>query len=456
VSSVLSPYIIAAAKTPILVIKFNRRLDGMLKILLCCYIALMPFLHALSPLPILALNSLILIVAGPFVIASRIPNHYDFSSGNIFTLFVVLYGVLAWLWTPYDIELSRWQAALQWSFSGATLWILVRRWIIVSQIRFDLISTVSFYAAIFLSISTIAEFILVNYNGVFFSDLIPFSIDNFTDANIFTSNIMRPRVFTAEAGFTAMVFELFIPISAQYFIRSGINLKVFYIISCLTALTLLFSVGSILSMTSSILILFSVRRNSGPIKFLIVGVIAIYLLIIVSGIDVSDLPVYKITAYFDQSNYYLTEGSRQEASAAGIKLIWENPLGIGWGTFLQESKVPGSEIDRMIFGSGLISMWLELAVAIGLVGFSLSIYLLWRTLSNISRVNDLPGSSCFVALCSLAFHHFAVFEVWFPMFWFALALSQVLVAQAAEAERHKDLKRVRAGDSRALNLRSKR
>jgi hypothetical protein len=404
----------------------------MLKILLCCYVALMPFLHGLSPFPIIALNSLILMAVAPFVMASSVPRSYQFSSGNFFALAILLYGTLAWLWSPLEVQQDRWQAALQWAFSTLALFILVRRWIIVSQIKFEIISKICFFSAIFLGISSVAEFILVNSTGLFFSNLIYFSVDTFTDANIFSSSIMRPRVFSAEAGFTSMIFELLIPMGIVHFLNCGLALRTLFVASCLFGLIVLFSMASILSMTIAIFIFNVLKKNSAPMKFAVAAFAAGYIVVVMSGIELSNLPFYKVTEFFDQSNYSQSEGSRQETLAAGAKLIRENPLGIGWGTVLQESKIPGTDIDRMIFGSGLISLWLELAVAIGFVGFLFPAYYVCRALSQISKVQGLPASCCFVSLCSLTVHHFAVFEVWFPMFWFALALSQVLVVQGGQ------------------------
>jgi hypothetical protein len=389
----------------------------------------MPFLHGLSPFPIVALNSIVLAMVAPFVLIAEIPKQYRFVTGNLIAALIILYGSLAWQWSAIDIQQDRWQAALQWTFSVMALWILVRRWIIVSQISFELISKIAFSTVIFLSISSMIEFILVNTTGLFFSDFIPFSVDQFPTANIFGADFIRPRVFSAEAGFTSMVFDLIIPLSYVHFIKSKLVGKLGFIVASLLGILSLFSVATLLSMIMSLAIYGIFKKNVTIITMIIVSAVIIIIAISLSGLDVSSLPIYKIVDFFDQANYYQSEGTRQETTAAGIAIITQHPFGMGWGTILQESKIPGSEIDRMIFGSGLISLWLELAVATGFVISLMSLCYITKILFTLLRLKKPHSDSCFIALFSLTFHHFAVFELWFPMLWFALALSQVVIKQ---------------------------
>jgi hypothetical protein len=405
----------------------------MLKLLLFVYIALMPFLHAFSLLPIVAANAVILAIATPFVLFRRLPVGLSFSGTNFLLLCVWIYGVTAWLWQPFDVLQDRWQSAFQWAFSFGFLWVVVRRWIIVSKVNFFSISATSFFTAIFLGSSSFFEFVFVNQTGLFISDFIPFSIEDFPHANIFGSTLLRPRVFSAEAGFSSMILEFLVPLSAVYFLKANNVLRIAFVISTGLGLISLFSAASILSIVSAIVILGIIRGSFSIVKILGAVGLIFALLFFILGIDIGSLPFYKIFEFFEESNYYLTEGSRQETLAAGTTLILQNPIGLGWGTVLQESKIPGTEIDRMIFGSGLISLWLELAVA---VGFFVALAVIWHVcgiLAGLSRVRGAAADSSFVCLCSLGLHHLAVFESWFPMFWFALALAQVLIAEASNS-----------------------
>lgn len=402
----------------------------MLKVLLLSYLALMPFLHALSPLPIIAANALILACVTPFVLAKR-PTHSDgFLTTNFLLAVVWIYGIVAWVWQPYPIMEDRWQATIQWAFSFMFLWIVVRRWIAVSGVSFSSISTVAFFTSIFLGFSIIIEFFTLNALGFYFSDFLPFSTENLPFANIFGSALIRPRAFSAEAGFTSMVLELTIPLSLIYWSRASFFAKMNFIVSCACGAFMLFSLVSIISILCAIFILGSLRKKKIFTKSLLLLGVSIITLTQFFAIGVDDLPFYKIYAFFDPSAYYYAEGSRQETLSAGLALLRQNPLGFGWGLVLQESKIPGSEIDRMIFGSGLINLWLEMAVAIGVILTLVVIGHVCSILVNLLRVKTKEADICFVCVCSLALHHVAVFELWFPMFWFALALAQVLLAKA--------------------------
>jgi hypothetical protein len=400
----------------------------MLRGLLYAYIALMPLLHALSPVPILSTNVALLAVAIPFSLFLAVPLATHFGRGDAVVIALLLYGLAAWFWYPAGIDQGRAQGTLQWAFSFIGLWLLVRRWILVSGVSFYEISRTCFAAAILLSICVVWEFGLANTSGRFFSDYIPFSIDKFPQANVFGSSLVRPRVFSAEAGFTAMSFELFLPLSIVYFRSCAPLVKYLYISTCAVGVLLLFSVASILSIIFALALLNFSKGASRITSVLTIFVIAIYIFVNTGLVDVEYLPFYKIWEFFDSSNYELLQGSRQEAMAAGWKIVSENWLGIGWGTVLQEAKIPGSDIDRMILGSGLISLWLELVVATGIPGAVFFMAYIFGLVAKLARMRRPEGNACFIALVALLLHHVAIYEVWFPMLWFAIALAQVLVA----------------------------
>jgi hypothetical protein len=406
----------------------GQRPGGVLRGLLYAYIALMPVLHALSPLPILSTNVVLLAVAIPFSLFMTVPPALRFGHSDAVVVAVLLYGLAAWLWYPAGIERGRGQGALQWAFSFIGLWLLVRRWILASGVSFYEISRACFVAAILLSICVVWEFGLANTSGKFFSDYVPFSIDEFPQANIFGSTLLRPRVFSAEAGFTAISYELFLPLSIVYFKSCSQLFKYLFIAINAIGVLFLFSVAGILSFIIALALLNFAKEGSRIKSMLTITVLFVFIVSNTGMIDVEYIPFYKIWEFFDSSNYELLQGSRQEALAAGWKLVGENWLGIGWGTVLQEARIPGSEIDRMILGTGLISLWLELVVATGVPAAILLIAYIVGLVAKLARMRRPEGDACFVALVALVLHHIAVYEVWFPMLWFALALAQVLVA----------------------------
>lgn len=400
-----------------------------LRALLIAYIVMMPMLHGLSPVPVVSFNVLFLFMAIPAIFLAERRQGFDFAIQSALIIGVYLYGLLAWFWYPAGVYQDRLQGALQWAFSLFGLWWIARRWIANSRISFYNVSAACFYGAIFLSVATVFEFVLSNTTGRFFSDYIPFSIDEFPVATVFGTAFQRPRVFSAEAGFTSMAYELFLPISVFYFLRLPLPAKGAYLAVVSIGFLLLFSTASIISLIFAGVLLAAVSRQSQSSKYVIPVFATALFAVVIMNAESTDLPFYKILEFFDASNYTLSQGSRQEAINAAVTLVTEHPLGVGWGTVLQESKISGSEIDRMILGTGLISLWLDIAVSLGLAGLLVLLYQLSSTLYKLAQLHRLEASLCFISLTSLALHHVAVLELWFPMFWFAFALAQVVLVE---------------------------
>jgi hypothetical protein len=341
---------------------------------------------------------------------------------------LLIYGALTWFLYPADIGADRVRASSQWAAAIGIAWIGVRRWILVSEIQFSELSKVAFYSAITLSIFVIFEFFLSNIFGLYLSDVFYFSVDKFPQATVFTDSIQRPRGFSAEAGFTSMVFELLLPLSSFHWKRVNVIQKTFYIAISGIAVLLLLSSAAIISFTFSLLILNAVRKG-GKIYLVLISVVVFWIVLtIFRSQELTAIFGYKFLEFFDPLKYASAEGSRQEALAAGQYLLSQNWLGIGWGTVLQDGKIPGSLIDQLIYGNGLISLWLEFAVATGVIGITLFLGVVVNLLYQLSKIPTIEATSCFLALCMLVLHHVAVFEQWFPMLWFALALSQIVVA----------------------------
>lgn len=403
----------------------------MIKFLLYLYIGSMPFLHALSPTPITAMNVIFLALVIPSLLFIRPSSEFQFRKSDIIVTFILIYGFIAWAWYPTSISENRWQGSMQWAFSLIFLWGVVRYWIVASGINFLEISKVSFYGVVFLSAATTFEFILANVTGDYISDYLYFSIKEIPFATAFGEKYIRPRVFSAEAGFTSMSFELFLPLSYLYFRKQFIATRFFYGIFCLFGAFLLFSTSTIVSFLLSFIILLLLKRNSFISRFTIALIVAVIGWAATGGGDIFNLEsasLYKITDLLDTSAYLFYEGSRQEALSAGWELLTKNPLGVGWGTVLQEANIPGTEIDRLILGSGLINLWLELAVATGFIGFLVLAASIGNIIRKLAVSRRIEADCCMMSLTMLSLHHIAVYEVWFPMLWFAIALSQVLLA----------------------------
>lgn len=401
-------------------------------------------LHGFSPIPITSFNFFLALAAFPICMSRPLPAGYSYEKSNILVFVLSLWGVIAWIFYKAPVEEGRIQGLLWWLASFYILWLGVRRWILISRVSFDEISRTSFYAIISISTLVIIEFVLVNTRHVYFSDFLPFAAGNFPSANLFTASLFRPRVFAAEAGFTSMVLELLIPLSIPHFRQVSRSAKAAFVSVCILALVLLFSTTTFLAAGVAIALLQAIRLNHrGFVIFTVVLLLAAYVIIINSDFFFS-IAGYKIAAFFDTLNYSHSSGTRQEALSAGFQLLMDKPFGIGWGTVLQEAKTSGSMIDDMIAGTGLINLWLELGVATGVVGAMAFGAFIISTLVDLARSSRSEAHLCFLSLCMLTIHHFGVYEVWFPMFWFALALSQV-VLKADELSGERDVAPTSAG-----------
>lgn len=377
------------------------------------------------------MNVIFLVLAVPFLLLTRSTSNLQFHRSNIIVTALLIYGCFAWLWYPASINENRWQGALQWSFSFIFLLGVIRYWIVVSRITFLEISKVCFYAATFLSAATIFEFIFVNGTGNYISDYLYFSIEEIPVATAFGEQYIRPRVFSAEAGFTSMAFELFLPLSYFYLRQQLITVKYLYFSFVFFGAFLLFSTSTIVSFLLSFIILILLKRDSIISRVGIMAIVTVIGWVATGGGDFSNVEsasFYKIADLLDSSAYLFSEGSRQEALNAGWRLLTDNRFGIGWGTVLQEANIPGSEIDRLILGSGLINLWLELAVATGFIGVLVFAAVIGTIIRQLAISRRIEADCCMMSLTMLSLHHIAIYEVWFPMLWFAIALSQVLLA----------------------------
>lgn len=398
------------------------------------FVGTMFLLNGLSPVPLASFNFFIAAAITPFTFFTKINPVYDFRRDDFVLLIIFIYGVVAWAFYSAPVDQGRIQATLQWAASFLVLWIGVRRWIIVSEISFQDISRAAFYGSVALSIAVLFEFYTANTSGKYLSDYVPFSIDIFPSADLFFTGGVRPRGFSAEAGFTSMVFEALVPISLFHFRKISALTRISYCAVTALALVLLYSTSTFISLAIAIAIFYVVRINlKGGVQLFVIFTAAFYL--IAANADffyqASGYKIFEFFYAFGGSSTY-TAGSRQEAWLAGIKVLTEHPFGSGWGTILQEAKASGSEIDQMVEGTGLISLWLELAVAVGIVPFIVLMMRIGRIIIDLAKTRATEATLCFFSLTMVFVHHWSVYEQWFPMLWFCLALSQVILKATSQ------------------------
>lgn len=317
-----------------------------------------------------------------------------------------------------------------------------RIWLNASKVTLEQIGRVALVTVIFLSFSIVVEFTLANTIGLHLSDFLPFSISQFPQANVLGDYYLRPRGFTAEAGFTAVVFESLIPL-AIYYVRNHRWKLILLLFLVAPGYILLFSAASMLSIFTALLI-FYLTLSSKKVYHLtcifafVVTIILLYRSVppfqwLFDQIVVRKLLEFSLPIEAVGVN---DSFSRQEVYRLGLKLIYDFPFGIGWGMLSQMSAsgvlLPGVEAAK---GSGFISIPLEIFVCSGLIGGGLFLCFVIGKIRQVLQSRSEIAPYLFVSLTSVSLHHVVILEFWFPMFWFLLALSDYVTIQSKVGKR---------------------
>ena len=395
---------------------------------LTCFILSMPFLHALSPLPWLPLPlvvamGIVLIAAGTLGWRSLVVVLPE----DLLLIGCWLLGVLALgLHTGYfgSKNVTHSLAVLT---SFGIFFIGLRNWMARVGVDWHALGRAAAACALLLSIAVTCEFLLANMVGLYFSDVIPFNVNEF-QATDTIFGLKRPRGFAAEPSFTAMVFDLLLPLAWIHVRRVRMVLRGAWLCGVLPGVLLLFSAGSIISLVAAVSIV-AIVRTRRPLRSLVVlAVLAIAVagLFQIDGVgDAFDFVIgRKLDDLFERGDVDVSNHlGRNEAYRAGFAIIASEPLGIGWGAVSQMFDtgvaVPGQAV---LAGRGLLSLYLEFAACSGVLG--LAMFLVFQTvkISSVWRSGHPCSAYLLTGLLALSIHHAFVLEIWFPMLWFSFAL----------------------------------
>lgn len=395
-----------------------------MRYILYAYILLIPFLHALSPVPIQSAAFFLLVAISPFVMLAPARTGDGFAKQDACLFLTWLLGVLAWWFYPVSIEQDRIQGAVQWLSTIVFSLIVVRKLIVVSGARLEDVGKFASVSIIILSTAIIADFWLANLEGLNLSDVIPFSVTEFPKAEVL-GVLQRPRGLTTEAGFNGIIYECLAPFSIYYALKNKGLLALISSVAMVVGILLIFSLSTIFSMVSAVAIYFLIKKKSFVTLFFVSIFIPSLIYVILTNEFLYELFGYKLAEFLDVANYNVFSIGRQGSLFYGIQLFFENVLGIGWGTILQEANIPGTAIDHSLDSASLISLWLELLVAAGIFGFALIAYVFFRNIKGLAERGGEAGSFVFVSLTAVTLHHIFVYDLWFPMIWFSLAVAQV-------------------------------
>lgn len=392
-------------------------------------------LHGLSPVPFLSFG--FFVAVGALAVACSMPSilsQLRFRRDDPLFGLIYLLGLVPWFLNPNGIGEQHLEYGALWLAIALICFWWVREWALTSQLSFMAISRAAAIGAALLSISVTAEFVMVNTTGLYLSDIFPFSLDEFTFATILGSEFIRPRGFSAEPGFSAIVFNCLIPLSVAHLLAVRRHLLIWAGV-IFPGYILLGSAASLacLAITTSVFLL--VINRSLIVMLTSAAAVSVAGIAFVMSNALQSLYYQiigrKIDALFDPMNDYATSYTRSEAYRYGFRILREHPFGLGWGGFSEAHRSARVLVNEIPKGSGLLSVPLEIGVAGGIFAVVLFFYLIWRKLHPLIRIDTLPARLTFFSLLWVSLHHMFVLELWFPMLWFSLALADVVRIRAA-------------------------
>jgi hypothetical protein len=401
------------------------------------YVATVFLLHGLSPSPGVAFGFLVaalaLLMALPYGRLIRRDTRFRLDDGLAGAIFLL--GLLPLVLYPGRAGTQNLIYASHWLATWTVCCWWVREWTLASRIRFEEISQAAAFGAMLLAVGVLVEFALANTAGLYLSDFIPFSINEFPMATVLGEELRRPRGFTAEAGFSAIVFECLLPLSIAW-LRLGRLRRWLFGALTLPAYLLLFSAASMLLFAVTMVVFLGLSR--GWTRSVTIGaVVAAAVAVLAVTSDGATWLLYEVIARKlleftpEEALAGVPTFTRPEAYALAWTIMTEQPWGIGWGGVSQAmaDNLPLFGVD--LRGSGLISIPLEIGASAGVLSLLVYVGIVARKLARLTRIDSLEARLVFVSLMWVALHHAVVLELWFPMIWLSLALADVVAVRAA-------------------------
>jgi hypothetical protein len=401
------------------------------------YVATIFLLHGLAPMPGIAFGFIVaattLVFAVPMGRLARHTTRLRLDDGLFGAVFLL--GLVPLALAPARVGLQNLLYAGLWLATWTVCFWWVREWALAIRVDFVELSKAASIGAMVLGVSVLLEFILANTAGLYLSDFVRFSIDEFPLANVLGDELRRPRGFTAEAGFSAIVFECLLPLSIAW-LRKGKGRLWLFIAIVLPAYVLLFSAASMMLLLITLLVFMGLNGGWARSFRLGLGIAALVGLVAITSDDASWL-LYEVVARKllefapDEVVGAASTFSRPEAYALAYTIMTKQPLGIGWGGVSQAMASALQLFGSELRGSGLISIPLEIGASAGIAGMLAYVTIVWRKLARLVKIDSLEARLVFVSLMWVTLHHAVVLEFWFPMIWLSLALADVVVVRAA-------------------------
>ena len=344
---------------------------------------------------------------------------FIFFKEDIFIVLVLLIGLVAQLFHIQQTGIRYLTHLLFWYLSVMLFYFWTLSWIRFSKVGMDQLSVAFIVGSIIAAFGVIIDFILSNIFGFYISDVIPYAMEEMEETKNLYNIFYRPRGFSAEPGFTAVVFEMLVPLSIVYLFKKN---KVYFLLFTFfigLAYLMLTSAASFLSLALAFTLFFLIIFN---LKYRFILAILLFL-IYFSFFDYInlyflDVVVVKLSDVFqgdnDRINIYLSL----------INLSIEKPFGIGFGALATAFFFDSFYESSPIYAAGAISLYIEVLIATGLIGLLLFIMFVLFKISRVYFVSNSSESRAILfSILLVASHHVFISEPTFPMFWVLLAIA---------------------------------
>ena len=140
--------------------------------------------------------------------------------------------------------------------------------------------------------------------------------------------------------------------------------------------------------------------------------------------------------YYDVERSNSDPFSRIDAYSLSSLIVTQQPWGLGWGAISQAYADNVQLFGVQLRDSGLISIPLEIATSAGLLSVFLFIFIFLRKLKCLISSNSSYSKYAYISLLWVFLHHTVVFELWFPMLWLSLAISDVILIGCRNATKN--------------------
>ena len=379
------------------------------------YICLLsiPFLHAFGFFNI-SFPLMIFSISIFFLVLSRNLNlRINFDKKDNLLIFFLLLGIISIDFSRVGFE--NLGHVYLWILSIGVFYFGTKILIINNSISISKIKKVFFIGLMITSIGVIFEFFTANFFGFYLSDYLPYAIGELDETRNFSGNLYRVRGFSAEPGFTAMVYELFLPLGLLYcYKKPHLYLFVFFILFGYLILT---SAASLIIL-ALLIIIFLARSN---FKNFVRSVLAISLF---------GLIFYNQIAFYIFESIgpklllvFIGESVRIELLTNLTSIFFNNPFGIGLGTQSFYFENYGSFQGTILPGAGALNLYLEIAISSGYLGIISFLFFIIIVLFKSFKYSSSPERNALIfSFLWLLGHHFFLTEYYFPMIWVTIAL----------------------------------